>query len=49
MFAIGVDKALAEGDWNYCVHSMECWIETMIKDQGSKIRIRVKINDQDQV
>ena len=34
MFAIGVDKALAEGDWNYCVHSMECWIETMIKDQN---------------
>ena len=32
MFAIGVDKA--EGDWNYCVHSMECWKETMIKDQN---------------
>ena len=48
MIAIGVDTALAEGDWNYCVHSMECWIETMIKDQGSEsgsrsmIRIKSK-------
>ena len=46
MFAIGVDEALAEGDWNYCVHSMECWIETMIKDQGSRIKDQNQGQDQ---